>query len=418
MRNVTIKLVGLFALLLLVTSCEDDRSPSSINEDQPSSATKRPRPPAPAPAPTPVVELPRGIRVDPGYLYSAYPNQSVSNIATNLVTTAKSAGANQLYVYAYSATYGAYYPTQYSLTAVENGYGQLNIFAAITNEAKAQGIKVIAVVPLNNFKLAWDTNPNWRVKKAGNVDYIPYSGLYLLSASSVEYQNWYKGFIDDLVTRNPNIDGVEAVEPTLDYFWDGVPDQNQSALAAFAAQYPGSAVGSSNWLNFRAKEFLNLIALFNQSVHKNLKSSYVVQTWTIKSDGTLMSNTTIKNSSGFDFIGVATLQNESKTDNLVTEFLWQQWHSQYGGSTIFNPAWISTVGLSYINTLKNAAANSTLHAHFEISAFTGAYNTTTPTNAEFASNAGYAKSLGIGLSVYDFFQIKSKNAFADLSNWK
>ncbi|MEQ1723913.1 MAG: hypothetical protein ABL930_12115, partial [Pseudobdellovibrio sp.] len=313
--------------------------------------------------------------------------------------------------------YGAWYPTQYAQTTTEAGYGKFNIFNAVTAEAKKQGLKVVAVVPLNNFKSVWDNNSSWRVKKAGNIDYVPFSGIYLLSASVLDYQNWYKGFIDDLVARNPNIDAIEVVEPTLDYNWDKVADQNPAALAAFSSKYPSALVGSQSWLDFRAAEFLNLIALFNQQVHKNLKQSYLVQTWTIQSNGSLMPNSTIKNSSGFDFVGVATLQNESKTDNLVTELIWQQWFSQYGTS-VFNPSWISTIGASYKNTLTAAGANSNLHIHVEISTFSGAYNTTSPTDLEFQQTLQSAKSVGLGISVYDYNQVKTRNAFSYLSSWQ
>jgi len=239
---------------------------------------------------------------------------------------------------------------------------------------------------------------------------------YLLSASSTEFKNWYVGFINDLIAHNPSVDQVEAVEPTLDYFWTGVPDQNPSALTAFNAQYTGSAVGSTNWLNFRAKEFLNLIALFNQTVHAKGKESCLVQTWTINSDGTLVSSQIIKDSTGFDWGGVSTLAATSKTDHLVSEFIWQQWFSEYA-TAVFTPEWINTIATSYTNTLRSAGSTTDLIVHVEISTFSGAKNTTTPTNSEFGRTMTATASLANGVSVYDYNQIKTRAAFTELSQW-
>ncbi|MGZ6419129.1 MAG: hypothetical protein ACXWPX_11490, partial [Pseudobdellovibrio sp.] len=357
----------------------------------------------------------RGVRLDPGYFYSAYPGQTPSQIASDVVTNLKNAKANTIYLYAYNTVYGAYYPTTYSQTSVESGLGSQNIFGAVLSAAHAQGFKVVAVVPLNNFMLPWQNNSAWRVKQAGGADYQP-SGTYLLSASNAAYKSWYVGFINDLIARNPLVDQVEAVEPTLDYSWSGVPDQNPSAITAFNTQYPGSAVGSSNWLTFRAKEFTNLVALFNQTVHANGKESCLVQTWTVNSNGTLYSPATLKSSTAFDWIGIATLTGTSKMDHLISEFIWQQWFSEYGTS-VFNPEWISTIGVSYTNTLRAAGSTSDLIVHVEISTFSGSSNTTTPTLDQFSRTMTATATLANGISVYDYNQIKTRSAFSLLSNW-
>lgn len=361
-------------------------------------------------------EKSRGIRLDPSYFYSSHPGQSAAQIAQDVVATLKNARVNTIYLYAYNSVHGAFYPTTYAQTAVEPGYGVQNIFYAVTTEAKARGLKVVAVVPLNNFKTVWSNNPSWRVKQSGNVDYLPIAETYLLSASVVEYRNWYVGLINDLIERNPNIDQVEAVEPTLDYFWTGLPDQNPAALMAFNAQFTGAAIGSDNWRNFRAQEFLNFIGLFNQTVHVKGKESALVQTWTINSNGTLLDNKTIKDSTGFDFIGVATLSGTKKTDHLITEFIWQQWLAEYG-TLGFTPEWITNIGADYNNTLRNAGSSSDLIVHVEISTFTGASRTVVPTKSEFGRTMAATKNLVNGVSVYDYNQIRTQAAFNELSQW-
>ena len=366
--------------------------------------------------PPPPPEKSRGIRVDPGYFYSSHSGQNISQIALDVVTTLKNARVNTIYLYAYNSTYGAYYPTTYSHTTVEAGFGVQNIFGAILNQAHLQGLKVVAVVPLNNFKLAWQNNSAWRVKQTGQVDYLPLSNTYLLSASVPAYKSWYVGFINDLISNNPSIDQIEVVEPTLDYFWTGVPDQNPTALSAFNLQYPGELVGSQSWRNFRAQEFLNLVALFNQTVHARNKESGLAQSWTINSNGTLMNNSIMKDNAGFDFIGVATLAGTQKTDHLVGEFIWQQWLAEYNNA-VFNPEWISSIGAAFESTLRAAGSSSDLIVHVEITPFSGPQGTVTPTNSEFGRTMTATTTLTNGVSVYDYNQIRTRAAFWELSQW-
>jgi hypothetical protein len=405
-----LKAFGLVFTFLTLCSCHEPTSDSIASTLSPH-ANRSPASPI-----TPGVQS-KGVRIDPSYFYNSHPGQSPTQIATDVITTLKNAKANTIYLYAYNSVYGAFYPTTYSNTSVESDLGVHNIFGALVNEAHTQGLKVVAVVPLNNFKKAWQNNSSWRVKNSGGYDYLPVADTYLLSASVTAYKNWYSGFIDDLVAHNPNIDAVEAVEPTLDFLWTGAPDQNSAALSLFTSQFPTSAVGTSNdWRQFRAQQFTNLMALFNQTVHANNKESYVVQTWTIKSDGTLMDSAVIKKSSGFDFIGIATLSGSSKTDHIISEFIWQQWFSEYG-TNVFNPEWISSIGNSFITTLKNAGSPSDFILHVEISNFSGAYNSTTPTLSEFARTINAVKTLNAGISVYDYNQIRTRSAFNELSQW-
>ena len=358
----------------------------------------------------------RGIRLDPGYFYNSHPGQDVATVARDVVNTIKNARGNTIYLYAYNTLHGAFYPTTYAGTKVEPGYGAQNVFGAVTKEAKSQGLKIVAVVPLNNFQGVWTNNPTWRSKQAGGADYVPMADTFLLSASSPAYRAWYTGFIQDLIARNPGIDQVEAVEPTMDYSWNGVPDQNPAALANFATQYPGAAVGSQQWLDFRAKEFLSLIALFNQTVHAGGKQTGLVHTWTVMSNGKLSDATAIKNSTGFDWIAVSKQSGASKTDQLVSEFIWQQWFSTFG-TAVFIPDWILTVAKEYTETLQKAGALSEPVIHVEISNFSGSYGSIRPTNEQLAQNMANTAKLPNSVSVYDYNQMRNNSAFEELSNW-
>ena len=86
-------------------------------------------------------------------------------------------------------------------------------------------------------------------------------------------------------------------------------------------------------------------------------------------------------------------------------------------SSTFNPEWISTIGNSYVTTLKNAGSSSDLIVHVEISTFVGAMTTATPTKSEFGRTMTATKTLTTGVSVYDYNQIRTQNAFTELSQW-
>ena len=129
-----------------------------------------------------------------------------------------------------------------------------------------------------------------------------------------------------------------------------------------------------------------------------------------------MDNKTIKDSTGFDFVGTTTLAGSSKTDHFVSEFIWQQWFSEYA-TVVFNPEWITNVASQYTNTLRAAGSTTDLIVHVEISTFTGAKNTTSPTILEFGRTLAATATLANGVSVYDYNQIRTQSAFSQLSLW-
>lgn len=360
----------------------------------------------------------RSLRVDAGYFYNSHPGKSASAIAKDVMNTLKNSGVTTVYIYAYSSVYGAFYPTNYPDTTVESGYGVQDIFGHLATEAKNLGLKSIAILPLNDFKTAWQNHSSWRMKQTAGADYKPHPDLYLVSPSSNEFKSWYAGFVLDLLERYPTIDGVEVAEPIVDYGWTGVSDQNPEALTAFSQQYPSAAIGSDDWFDFRSRELTKLISIFNNVVHSYRgKETHLVHTWVANPDGHLMNPEEIRRGNGFDFISVSKLSGEFKTDVLNSEFIWQQWAGEYGTS-VFNPEWITSVGEEFKSTMKLAEAQSELQIHVEITPFQGTSQTVNPSLSEFGRTLNAAKKLNLGISVYDYNQIRSVNGFSALANWR
>jgi uncharacterized lipoprotein YddW (UPF0748 family) len=150
--------------------------------------------------------LVRGLRVEPGYFYNEpEANAGMSALISVIVKDSAAAGFNTLFVFSYAPEYGAFYKTSYPSASVENGYGQQDLLPALTEAAHAAGLKVIAGVPVNNFKQVWLENPSWRIKKKDGSDYLPDKESFLLSPANKEFQQWYSGFVADLIQHNPKI---------------------------------------------------------------------------------------------------------------------------------------------------------------------------------------------------------------------
>lgn len=355
----------------------------------------------------------RGLRIDTAYFYDLFPSLSVSEIIKKLITEVKLFGVDTLFVYAYNPVFGALYPTDYPFTHVEMGYGKLNILKDLTLAAKSNGLKVVGVVPVNNFKSLWDQKPLWRSKTKSGSDYVPKADVFLLSAWHPDFKVWLRGFYKDLLDKNPALDGIEAVEPFVDYDWSGDSDFNIFAIENFRRIYPRSRLGDDNWIQLRSRGLTDLIALMNTEVHLHQKAAYLVQTWPVKTNGQLLTNNEIKHHMGLDFNAVLNLKSEEKPDFIIAELMWQQWASEYGRNLFF-PEWTRLAALHFINFVDSRAH---VLVHLELSPFNGNKGTVVPTKQEFAESLQSIRDLNIGVEVYDYSQIVKAGAWRELFEW-
>lgn len=355
----------------------------------------------------------RALRIDPSYFYALYPGQSTDFVVNDVITTAKKAGVNTLYLYAYSPVHGAFYKTDYPMTEVEIKFGEEDIFLKLLAKAKSTGLKVIAVIPANDFREVWLANSSWRSKKADGTDYQPFDRSHLLSAWHPDYRIWFKGFIIDVLKRLPGIYALELVEPTVDCFWTGESDYNPAATQEFLKRYPKGQLGDANWRKVRALGITQLVSLMSTLAHQNKTLSGVVQTWPAQRDGNLHTSEFVRDQVGFDFDGVLNLKGTEKVDLIVGEFLWQQWLAEYG-ETHFKPAWTQKVANKFISFV---GKRSTPILHVEISPWYGQFSAVTPTVDEFKDTLKVIRNIGVGIDVYDQSQIQTRNAWSALSAW-
>ncbi len=320
---------------------------------------------------------------------------------------------NTLFVYAYNTVYGAFYPTDYRHTIVENGFGQQNILKELTAAAKRRGMKVVGVVPINNFKAAWEQNPSWRAKKKDGTDYVPVANTYLLSTWHPEFRSWLTGFYDDLLTRNPEIDGLEAMEPSVDYKWNAETDYNPEATKIFTKLYPRAKNGDATWLKFRAQGMTDLIGMLGMAVHSHKKSSYLVQTWPVGEDGELVSSQFLRDNTGLDLDAILNMKGTKKLNYFAAELMWQQWAAEYGTDK-FPVAWTRKASLEFIRYVNG---RSEPIIHLELTPFHGTAGLVTPTRKQFAESLKSIQDLNVGLEVYDYNQIVQMQGLSDLAHW-
>lgn len=354
----------------------------------------------------------RGLRFDPGYVYddAAFSGKSVQQIAAIAAQNVKNAGFNTIFLFAYSPYYGAYYSTNYSMTNMEGTLGKGNFTTQLINEAHARGIKVIADLPTNNFYKVWQAMPAWRMKKKSGLDYRPYSDLYPLSIFHNDFKNWYTGFVKDFLAKHPNIDGLEAFEPTLDYNWNNAADYNPSANAKFFSIYSAGTLGSANWETVQSNELTLFLGNFFSLAKANGKEAHVVQTWTANSNGSLMASSTLTKGMGFNFTQMGSLPESQRPTYVQGEFMWAQWSSEYGTS-VFNPDWIKSAATNFVNLM---GTQKTI-VHTELSEFSGSYGTVRPTSAQFLQELKTLRAMNVNFDVYDYAQVTEMNLWSGIS---
>ena len=355
----------------------------------------------------------KSLRVDPGYFYDLFPGMSAQQIAWRVVEDAEKARINTLFIYAYNSYWGAYYPTNYPNSLVEEGLGKLDIFGLLLKAAQTKNIAIVAAMPLNDFRPVWEKYPSWRSKNASGGDYRPFTHLHLLSAYHRSFRSWLQGLYQDFLTRYPGVSGIEAVEPMVDYFWNKDADYNSAATLAFRNQFPQGVIGSNSWLKFRAQGLTDLLSIMSIQAHYFGKKSFVVQTWTAAADGTLMAASILRDGFGFDFDGIANLQGTKKIDYLMAEIIWQQWAAEYGRK-IFSPQWTRQAANSFLSWLGNRASPL---LHVEISDFEGNGGVIEVNSEEFATSLRVIQDFpAAGVDIYDYAQILSSNSWGLLEN--
>ena len=111
---------------------------------------------------------------------------------------------------------------------------------------------------------------------------------------------------------------------------------------------------------------------------------------------------------------VLNLKGDAKVLFVVAELLWQQWAAEYD-KPIFTPQWTKKAAQTFLGFVGNRAVPI---LHVEISPWRGTQQTITPTLEQFKDTLLTIRDMGVGIDVYDYHQMESRNAWSELSNWR
>lgn len=302
----------------------------------------------------------RAVRFDPGYYYGT--GLPVDTLVQRLVTNWEAQGVNTVYYYAYSFAYGARYQTRYAFTEQED-FGRLNLLRRMIEAAHRRNIKVVAWLYVLRHKGAWNARPDWRSLGADGRPYTDGFDQYFLSPHNPEAVQWWLGFVEDLLRRYPDLDGVDFAEPVVNW-WGNLADHSPAARAAFRQASPQAAIGGELWQRFRAEALSRVVEASTQVARRYSKAVHVTMTIPARPDGSLMPPAVLARYTGFDLDRI--LRGPARPDYVNVELIFQQWVAAYGRDEVFTPEWTATAAAA---ARALVAGRAGLIVHLELSEF-------------------------------------------------
>ena len=304
----------------------------------------------------------RSVRFDAAYYYGR--SSSVRQLAEELTEAWAEQGINLVYFYAYNRVYGARYVTHYAGNTMED-FGRQDLLGHVLREAHRRGIKVVAWLQGVQHKPVWESHPGWREKTRDGGDYKPDRDSYFLCVRNPEVMKWWMGFLDDLLTRYPELDGVDLAECQVD-LWGDHACYCEHCNGQFAQEHPGAAAPGKEWREFRAEGLTRLLLASSRLVHSYGKETHLTTVFTAGQNGKLMASEVVRDAIGFDLEGV--LNSPDRPEVIQAELIWQQWAAIYGDRNTFRAEWTQR-GVQQAKEMVRGRAR--LVAHVEVTDFGG-----------------------------------------------
>ena len=345
------------------------------------------------------------VRFDPSYYYET--ELGVDELCHRLTQQWREAGVNAVYIKVYDPIYGAVYRTEHPLN-VQTDYGRLDFLRVMLDACHDVNIRVYAWIPAFQHKHAWQVHPEWRVKNSDGTDYQPSPDTYFLCVRNPEFVKWWIGFIDELLKRYEDVDGVDIAEPIVAWSRNGGCFCD---LCAKAFQNVKIESGMRNQKQFDIVRSEPLTALLESScrlIHNHGKSVSITTVATPNDDGSLFSIEEQSSLTGFDLQMI--LNSQEKPDIINVELIWQQWTQSFGDTVVFTPRWTENAVKEVISQVNNRAD---LVIHVELTPFEGIV----PDNEQFLESIVAAFDAGAsGIDFYDTFQADQRGLWPQIKN--
>ena len=337
------------------------------------------------------------VRFDPSYYYNR--DQKVVHLCNELTGRWRRAGINAVYVKAYDPLYGAVYSTKYPMN-IETDFGRLDLMKQLSKACHRENIRVYAWIPAFLHKQVWEAHPEWRVKRNDGSDYRISPDNYPLCTRHPEYRRWWSGFVEEILARYPEIDGVDIAEPVVSW----KEGEGCFCDACREAEKRWKAEHQSESLNrVRLEPLTSLLAETVRRVRAKGKSTSITSVMTAHTDGRLYSPQEQRDMTGFDLNAV--LDSPDKPDIFNAEIIWQQYADVYRDNSTFTPAWTSQALAAATRQVRGRA---NLVAHVELTRMGGV----AVPNDRFCKSAIAAADAGAwGIDFYDAFQADTMKAW-------
>jgi hypothetical protein len=272
----------------------------------------------------------RGVRFDPSYYYNL--NTPPLEYLDSLCRLWQTHEINTVYFKAYDPGYGAVYKTSYPYNRMTD-YGKSDFMELFLRTAHRYHIQFIAWLPVLEHKGTWENCKEWRIKTQNGSDLMPFPNRYFLCARKPEVQEWWLGFIKDVLTHYPDIDGIDFAEPSI--IWKN----RMTCACAVCTRDLGAAAASfsSASVDERARTFTDMLARSCKLVRSKHKKSSVTVILTADRKGDLLPLSAQKDITGLDIDRLLDLP--MRPDWMSCEVLWQQWADTYNDRLTFGPEW-------------------------------------------------------------------------------
>jgi hypothetical protein len=270
----------------------------------------------------------RGIRFDPSYHYNL--NQPVPEYVDSLCRMWQASRINTVYFKAYDPNYGAVYKTSYRYNRMTD-YGKKDFMDVFLRAAHRYGIRFIVWLPVLEHKGAWENRKDWRIKNRGDSDLMPFPNRHFLCARRPEVQEWWLGFIKDILLHYPDVDGVDFAEPAI------VWKDRVTCACAICRRDLGARGFSPTAIHKRARTFADLLGRSCGSVHAMKKITCVTLIPTSDRKGNLLPLSEQKVMTGLDIDRL--LDSSARPEWISCEVLWQQWADTYHDPRTFKSSW-------------------------------------------------------------------------------
>lgn len=339
----------------------------------------------------------QGVRFDPSYYYNL--KKPIKHFADSITTFWYNHGINTVFFKAYDPIYGAVYKTNYRFNK-STDYSKRDLLKIIIENCHRKNIQIIIWLPLLEHKGAWDANADWRIKQADGSDLIPEPGKVILCYNHPEVRKWCNGFLQDIISRYPQIDGIDIAEPAS--IWKG-----NSVCQCNNCKSTDDHL-SSEFIDKRASDFTSFLEESFKIVKEAKLKSCLTLTITADRKNSLYPFNQQKRFSGIDLDHL--LSSDYKPDWFSCEVLWQQWADLYDDPLNFSPEWTKK---AIEQCLQMIGGRTHCISHVELTSL----GPVEVTPQELASSIKASRSGGLeSVEFYDTHLADSLNAWNEIAD--